>query len=201
MEAKLTRPSFFKYISALEKLDCGAISHAIDVIASCLNRGGAVFTAGNGGSYSIAQHFAADLRGPLIKQGIHYRDAEFRRVVHLGSNMAEFTALCNDEGYHDALVYMAEREGIIQGDVLFSFSVSGTSLNLLRLMEMAAERKVHLVLATTFFEASHDLVGYGVEVKTNEVDNDWYGVVEGVFSCIAHEIANRVKERLNEKDS
>jgi len=191
----------YKYAKALEKLDCDAIYDIIEVIAACLNRGGAVFTAGNGGSYSIAQHFAADLRGPVIKDWDVYRHAEARRVVHLGSNLAEFTALCNDEGYDNALLDMAEREGIMQGDVLFSFSVSGSSLNLLKLMEMAAERKVHLVFATTFSEASHDLVGFGIEVKTNEVDNDWYGVVESVFSCIAHEIANRVKERLNEQTS
>lgn len=199
-EQKLMRPSFYKYTSALEKLDCDAIYKAIVDIADCLNHGGTVFTAGNGGSYSIAQHFAADLRGPLIKDWWHYRDDEVRRVVHLGSNLAEFTALCNDKGYEKALSLLANRGGMKRGDVLFIFSASGKSKNIKLLIDWAFAKGAYCIMASNLgFRdnlAGQDII---IQVKTNEIDNDWYGVVEGVFSCIAHEIANRVKERLHEQ--
>ena len=198
MGAELTRPSFYKYISALEKLDCDNIERMVYILADCLNRGGAVFTAGNGGSYSIAQHFAADLRGPLIKQGKHYRETEFRRIVHLGSNMAEFTALCNDKGYDGALLNLAKREGMRGGDVAVVFSVSGTSGNAACLLKECGKIPSYCILLTAAKRTTY--ICRTIKVETQEQDNDWYGVVEGVFSCIAHEIANRVKERLNEQD-
>ena len=201
MGAKLTHPSFYKYISALEKLDCDAISDVIEIIAGCLNRGGAIFTAGNGGSYSIAQHFAADLRGPIIEGKTHYREAEARRIVHLGSNLAEFTALCNDVGYNAAIKYLAMREGVCKRDVLILFSVSGTSPNMANAINYCRLIKdCSIILISSPVKYPHAPIEQ-IQLETTEVGNDWYGVVEGVFSCIAHEIANRVKERLNEKDS
>ena len=196
-EQKLMRPSFYKYISALEKLDCDKIEHLIYLLVDCLNRGGTVFTAGNGGSYSIAQHFAADLRGPVIIGGVQHRYDEPRRVVHLGSNLAEFTALINDQGYEDALLYLAKREGMCGGDVAVVFSVSGTSKNTGRLLRECGKMPSYCILFTAAKATTY--LCRLLTVETSERDNDWYGVVEGVFSCIAHEIANRVKERLNEQ--
>ena len=195
-ERKIEVPNMWKYISALQKLDCENIEHMVFILTDCLNRGGTVFTAGNGGSYSIAQHFAADLRGPVIKQGKHYRDTEFRNVVHLGSNMAEFTALCNDKGYDNALVSLARREGMCGGDVAVVFSVSGTSGNAACLLKECGKMPSYCILLTAAKNTTY--LCRTINVETQEQDNDWYGVVEGVFSCIAHEIANRVKERLDE---
>lgn len=194
--------NIYKYVNALEKLDCEAIGRAIVLISDCLNLGGKLFTAGNGGSYSIAQHFAADLRGPIIENWTHKRDDEVRRVIHLGSNLAEYTALCNDKGYEKALLWMAKRDGIDSGDILFVFSVSGESDNIQLLADEAFYRDFRFIMATNkpFFGELRDRITI-IQIKTGETDNDWYGVAESVFSCIAHEIANRVKERLNEQQS
>lgn len=164
-------------------------------MVDCLNRGGTVFTAGNGGSYAIAQHFAADLRGPLIIDGVQYRFNEPRKVVHLGSNLAEFTALINDKGYEDTILHLAKRDGICGGDVAVVFSVSGTSKNTGRLLKECGKMASFCILLTAAMKTSY--LCRIITVETQERDNDWYGVAEGIFSCIAHEIANRVKERLN----
>ena len=45
----------------VRRLDRAAIARAQDLLLECHRRGGRVFTAGNGGSSSTAQHFACDL--------------------------------------------------------------------------------------------------------------------------------------------
>jgi D-sedoheptulose 7-phosphate isomerase len=45
----------------LGELDQSAIARARDLLVECYRRSGRVFTAGNGGSASTAQHFACDM--------------------------------------------------------------------------------------------------------------------------------------------
>ena len=45
----------------LQRLDRAAISRAKQILLDCYRRKGRVYTVGNGGSASTAQHFACDL--------------------------------------------------------------------------------------------------------------------------------------------
>src|ERR1041384_4233791 len=47
--------------SLIQQLDKTAIARACDLLLDCYHKGGRVFTMGNGGSASTAQHFACDL--------------------------------------------------------------------------------------------------------------------------------------------
>ena len=75
----------------LARLDQQAIAKARDLLLECYRRPGRVYTAGNGGSASTAQHFACDLAKFIIPAGARPFD-----VRCLTDNIALYTAWAND---------------------------------------------------------------------------------------------------------
>ena len=53
----------------LDRLDRAAIERAAELLLECYSRRGRVWTLGNGGSASTAQHFACDLAKFVIPPG------------------------------------------------------------------------------------------------------------------------------------
>lgn len=103
-----------------------ALVTATQMIVSCLQHGGKVMLAGNGGSAAQAQHLAAELMGRFLLEG---RPA--LPVVSLTTDTAVLTAWANDVGFED--VFSRQLEGLAQrGDVFVGLSTSGDSENLVR---------------------------------------------------------------------
>ena len=53
----------------LDQLDRAVLDRAAELLLACYRRGGRVWTLGNGGSASTAQHFACDLAKYVIPAG------------------------------------------------------------------------------------------------------------------------------------
>lgn len=99
----------------------------------CIQAGGIVFFAGNGGSFADAQHLAAELTGKM---------RERRRPLAglaLGSNGCSLTAIGNDFGFGDCFVREYEAFAGIRG-VVIALTTSGNSTNILRLVDAAKSR-------------------------------------------------------------
>ncbi len=106
-------------IGMLERLDRAAIARAAELLLDCYCRKGRVFTAGNGGSASTAQHFACDLAKFVIPDGQRPFD-----VRCLTDNISLYTAWANDAARED--VFVNQMRGLLQpGDVLILISVHG----------------------------------------------------------------------------
>jgi len=100
-------------------LDQAAIAQAGDLLLDCYRRGGKVFTAGNGGSASTAQHFACDLGKFVIPQGSRPFDARC-----LTDNISLYTAWANDAARDD--VFVNQMRGLLQpSDIVILISVHG----------------------------------------------------------------------------
>lgn len=101
-----------------------------DGLTESLRGGGAVFSCGNGGSASQAEHFAAELAG-------RYKlDRKSLPVFALSTNTASVTAISNDFGF--AEMFARQIEGIgKQGDSLVALSTSGDSENIIRACQVA----------------------------------------------------------------
>jgi len=97
-----------------------------------------VFTVGNGGSASTAEHFSADLS--LMEQ----RTGTQVRSICLNSSIAFFTALSNDISYETALVNQINLYKNFNY-LLVTFSASGNSKNILQTIEkaLANQKKVY----------------------------------------------------------
>jgi D-sedoheptulose 7-phosphate isomerase len=106
-------------VRLVQQLDQAAIARARDILLDCYRRQGRVFTAGNGGSASTAQHFACDLAKFVIPAGARPFDARC-----LTDNVSLYTAWANDAARED--VFANQMRGLLRtGDVLVLISVHG----------------------------------------------------------------------------
>ena len=131
----------------LGQLDQKQIARARDLLLECYRSRKRVYTAGNGGSASTAQHFACDLAKYVIPDGERPFD-----VRCLTDNVALYTAWANDAQRDE--VFVNQLRGLLApGDVLILISVhggKGFSSDLVQAMRYA-----HRVGATTI-----SLVGF-----------------------------------------
>ncbi len=122
--------------SLLQRLDREAIARARELLLDCYRRGGRVFTLGNGGSASTAQHFACDLAKFAIPEGQRPFDARC-----LTDNVSLYTAWANDADRADVFVNLM-RFVVQSGDVVIACSVhggQGFSADLVRAIRFANE--------------------------------------------------------------
>lgn len=99
----------------------------------CLQRGGKVLLAGNGGSAADAQHIAGELvsRFAFDRPGLP--------AIALTTDSSILTAIGNDYGYEKLFARQVQAHGS-KGDVFIGYSTSGKSPNILRAFEEARSR-------------------------------------------------------------
>jgi D-sedoheptulose 7-phosphate isomerase len=106
-------------IALLKQLDSSAILRAEQILFRCYRQQGRVYTLGNGGSASTAQHFACDLAKYVVPEGGRPFD-----VRCLTDNVALYTAWANDAARED--VFVNQLRGLLNPqDVLLAISVHG----------------------------------------------------------------------------
>ncbi len=106
-------------VTLLGRLDRQAIAGAAQVLHECYQREGRVWTLGNGGSASTAQHFACDLAKFVIPSGARPFDTRC-----LTDNVSLFTAWANDAKRED--VFANQMRGLLKPeDVVILISVHG----------------------------------------------------------------------------
>ncbi len=106
-----------------------------DLVRACLERGGTLYFAGNGGSAADAQHLAAEYVVRLE------RDRGPMRAIALTTDTSVLSAAGNDRGFDAVFERQVQALGR-PGDVLVMHSTSGESENLLR--AAAAARSIGL---------------------------------------------------------
>jgi D-sedoheptulose 7-phosphate isomerase len=105
----------------LDQLDIPAIARARELLLKCYQRQGRVYTLGNGGSASTAQHFACDLAKYVIPAG--HRPFDVRCLT---DNVSLYTAWANDADRAD--VFANQMRGLLTpNDLLILISVHGGS--------------------------------------------------------------------------
>jgi D-sedoheptulose 7-phosphate isomerase len=115
-----------------------AVADAVDLIAGVLDADGRLFLAGNGGSAADAQHIAAELIGRFFK------DRRPMAAIALNANGASSSAIGNDFGHE--FVFARELAALGRGgDVLLAISTSGNSPSILRAVEAARQRGMHVL--------------------------------------------------------
>lgn len=114
------------------------IEKTVLLVKNCLENGRKVLLCGNGGSAADCQHIAAELIGRF----------SFNRkalaAIALTTDTSALTAIGNDFSFEE--IFSRQVEGLGQkGDVLFGFSTSGRSKNVLKAFEVAKQVGVHTV--------------------------------------------------------
>ncbi len=104
-------------------------------ITATLLAGNKVIFAGNGGSFSDAQHLSAELAGRFM---IERRPLS---GICLGTNSSLVTAIGND--YDFETIFARELEAIgLKGDLFIPISSSGNSKNLIKALDVANNKDI-----------------------------------------------------------
>ncbi len=116
-------------LKALDTIDLGSVSKAIELLIEARAAGRTIFVCGNGGSASTASHFVCD----MVKGASYERDTRFR-IMALTDSLPTITAYSNDVDY--ASIFVEQLKNFAQpGDVVMAISGSGNSANVVKAME------------------------------------------------------------------
>ena len=119
-----------KVLRDREMLD--AVRGAVAAATGCLQGGGKLLMAGNGGSAADSQHFAAELVGKFLK------DRKPFAALALSTDTSMLTAWSNDVGFDTVFARQVEALGK-PGDLFVAISTSGNSRNLVEALKKAKE--------------------------------------------------------------
>lgn len=110
-----------------------AVEAAAGACVNCIQRGGKILLAGNGGSAADAQHIAGELvsRFAFERPGLP--------AIALTTDSSILTAIGNDYGYEKLFARQVQAHGN-KGDIFIGYSTSGKSSNILRAFEEARAR-------------------------------------------------------------
>src|SRR5208337_3332403 len=181
-------------IILLKQLDTSAILRAERILLDCYHRRGRVYTLGNGGSASTAQHFACDLAKYVVPEGGRPFD-----VRCLTDNIALYTAWANDAPRED--VFVNQLRGLLNPeDVVLAISVhggTGFSTDLVRAVRYA----------TRVGAATVSLVGFDGGVLHLEstcsirVPVDSTPQTEALHLVVEHLLMSLIRDALASKES
>ena len=130
-----------KVLADLEANGIEAITDAATLLIDCIRGGGCIYICGNGGSAADAQHIAAELVGRFI------RERKGLAAVALTTDTSILTSVGNDYGFEQ--IFARQVEALISDkDVLWAFSTSGTSANVMAAAKLAVEKGVKVLAFT-----------------------------------------------------
>ena len=116
---------YFEYINQknnlLQNINFVELNKIISLLKKCFKNGNILYTCGNGGSSSLADHFTCD----FIKQTNNETSLKVKSIS-LASNFSLISAIANDTNYDQIFSYQMEKL-CKKNDILFLFSVSGNS--------------------------------------------------------------------------
>ena len=107
------------------------------IMSGVIGSHGKILIAGNGGSASMACHFAAEMVVRLTSE----RNREALPAISLSADLAVITAAGNDFGFENVFARQVEALGH-RGDMLIVMSTSGNSENLIRAVSTARQKQV-----------------------------------------------------------
>ena len=166
------------------RIEPAALDRAAAILLEAYTSGAAVFSCGNGGSASIANHLQCD-----HVKGVRTTTDLAPRVVSLSTNVELLTAIANDMGYEDVFVYQLQSQSA-PGDVLIAVSSSGRSPNIVRALTWARDHGLRTIALTGFDGGAARTVA---EV-TIHVDGANYGIVEDLHQAIMHALAQYIRQ-------
>lgn len=166
------------------------ILQAAMILIDCFRKANKVLICGNGGSAAESQHFAAELVGRFE---VAHRAA--LPAISLTADNAVLTAWANDFGYDDVFARQVQALGR-RGDVLFCFSTSGRSQNVINAMKTAFEKEIKCIALTGNDGGEMDLYA---EVNMIVPSNNTQRIQE-LHLHILHAICSSIEQNLFSKN-
>jgi D-sedoheptulose 7-phosphate isomerase len=130
-----------KMLVEFQKSGIEEVADISEAIIKALENNGTVYLCGNGGSAADAQHIAGELVGRFRRQ------RKALAAVALSTDTSVMTCIANDYAYEN--VFARQVEGLVRkGDILWVFSTSGTSANVISAAETAKKIGAYIIAFT-----------------------------------------------------
>jgi len=173
---------------ALASEQVSLLAGIADRLLDGFNSGGRLYLLGNGGSAADAQHIAAELVGRFK------RDRDALPAVALTTDTSILTAVVNDLGGEH--IFERQVEALVTNrDIVWALSVSGTSPNVIRAVELGRRIGAFII---GFTGRRGDKLG-----KLSDlcfiVDHESSDRVQEVHQLAYHLICERIEQGICEK--
>jgi D-sedoheptulose 7-phosphate isomerase len=130
-----------KMTAAFQQEGVEVIAAIAEAIVETLEQNGTVYICGNGGSAADAQHIAGELVGRFC------RERKALAAVALSTDTSILTSIANDYAYEK--VFARQVEALVgRNDMLWAFSTSGASANVIAAVEVAKDRDARVIAFT-----------------------------------------------------
>jgi phosphoheptose isomerase len=169
---------------AWKTVDLAEFDRAAAILVDGYLRGARVFSCGNGGSASIANHLVCD-----HTKGVRTKTDLRPRLGSLSNNVELLTAIANDIAYEDVFAFQLQSLAC-PGDVLVAISSSGRSANIARALTWARDNGLRTI-AITGFEGgqARSLADVAIHFECTN-----YGVVEDLHQAVMHALAQYIRQ-------
>jgi D-sedoheptulose 7-phosphate isomerase len=130
--------------TTLDALDPTRLDELVDAFHTTYEKGGNIYTMGNGGSGASASHAAGD----FLKGASYGLDKRFKMIC-LNDNLPSMMAIANDIGWES--IFIEPLKNFLQPhDLVIGISGSGNSKNVVAAMEYANEKGATTVALSGF---------------------------------------------------
>jgi len=169
---------------AASAVEAAAVARAAAVLLDAYTREATVFSCGNGGSASIANHLQCD-----HTKNVGRSTDLLPRVMSLSVNVEVLTAIANDHGYEDIFTHQLQSQSR-PGDVLVAVSSSGRSANIVGALRWARDHGLHTI-ALTGFDGGEARTIADVSIHVGGTN---YGVIEDLHQAVMHALAQYIRQ-------
>ena len=130
-----------KLLAEFEKNGIETVAAIAQMITKALKKKGTIYIFGNGGSAADAQHIAGELVGRFA------RERKGLAAVALSTDTSIITSIANDYTFEN--IFARQVEALVdKGDVLWAFSTSGTSANVIAAVKLGRKLGAKVVAFT-----------------------------------------------------
>ena len=127
-----------KAIDYLEENLIPVIKTIAQMIIDCFKQSNTVYLCGNGGSAADCQHIAGEFVGRFRAE------RNPLPAVAFSTDTSVITCIGNDYSFED--IFIRQVEALMKrGDILWAFSTSGSSVNIIKAVEKANEKKAKVI--------------------------------------------------------
>ncbi len=169
--------------TTMNQLSREDVQKLCDLIEETRASGRRLFVLGNGGSAASASHWVCD-----FGKGINTETSRRLKILSPVDNSAIFSALGNDYGYETT--FCQQLQNMLEpGDLVLSFSVSGSSPNLVEAHRLAREMGART--ACVVADRGGKLIGMSDFAMIVPSTN--YGVVEDMHMILGHAISQKIR--------
>lgn len=152
-----------------------------------------IFICGNGGSASVANHFLCDFNKG-IKMSSNYKLKP--KIISLSANLEIILAIANDISFKKIFTHQLENY-YSKGDVVITLSCSGSSDNILDVLDFCKKKNIFSISFTGFASKK-------IQKKSNiniDINVKNYGISEDFFQIIMHMLSQSIRTKLMPKKS